>query len=187
MNNHHISITEGFAIELFLNQEAENQVLAFRDLIYQEGVQPVQALMNDKPHISLAVFPKVDSQKLIELAADFADTLTCFNFRLGAVGTFPTTDNVLFLYPVPSVKLLEVHAELHARLKKAGVDTSPYYLPSVWVPHLTLEFNITREELHRSIGIFKDHFTPIDGEFTQLGIVGFRPIVYLGNFALKKG
>jgi hypothetical protein len=54
------------------------------------------------------------------------------------------------------------------------------------VPHLTLEFNLAREELCRSVGIFKENFIPIDGEFTQLSVVGFRPIEYLGNYDLKR-
>lgn len=186
MNNNHKSITEGFAIELFLDAEAEKKVLSFRDIIYREGVQPVQGLMNDKPHISLAVFPKVDGQKLQKLTEEFAHTLTAFEFRLGAVGTFPTSDNVLFLYLVPSPKLLEVHARLHESLKRGGLESSPYYSPGKWVPHLTLEFNLAREELCRSVGIFKENFTPIDGKFTQLSVVGFRPIEYLGNYDLKK-
>lgn len=187
LNNEHKSISEGFAIELFLDEEAELKVLGFRDAIYRDGVQPVQGLMNDKPHVSLAVFPKVNGQKLLDVTAEFAATLTRFNFRLGAVGTFPTSDNVLFLYPVPSTRLLEIHAELHARLQHAGVASSPYYHPGNWVPHLTLEFNIAREELCRSVGVFKEKFTPITGEFTQLGVVSFRPIEYLGSFELDKG
>ncbi|MEL7589716.1 MAG: 2'-5' RNA ligase family protein [Anaerolineaceae bacterium] len=186
MNNEHKSLTEGFAIELFLDEEAESKVLEFRDSIYRDGVQPVQGLMNDKPHVSLAVFPRVDAQKLLAMTEAFAATLTRFSFRLGAVGTFPTSDNVLFLYPVPSAKLLEAHAELHARLQYTGIDSSPYYHPGNWVPHLTLEFNIARDELCRSVGVFKENFKPISGEFTQLGVVSFRPIEYLGSFDLLK-
>jgi len=186
LNNKHKSITEGFAIELYLDEEAESRVLAFRDMIYRDGVKPVQGLMNDKPHVSLAVFPKVDGGNLLDVTAEFAATLTRFNFRLGAVGTFPTSDNVLFLYPVPSPRLLEVHAELHARLFYAGMESSSYYRPGNWVPHLTLEFNIAREELCQSVGIFKENFTPITGEFTQLGVVRFRPIEYLGSYDLRK-
>ena len=187
MNNNHKGITEGFAIELFIDADAKQKVLAFRDIIYRDGVQPVQGLMNDKPHISLAVLPKVEDKKILKLTAEFSENITCFDFRLGAVGTFPTSDNVLFLYPVPSPRLLEVHAELHDRLKQAGIKSSPYYFPGNWVPHLTLEFNIAREELCQSVSIFKDSFTPISGEFTQVGVVGFRPIEYLANFQLKRG
>jgi 2'-5' RNA ligase len=186
LNNNHKSITEGFAIELYLDEESEAKVLAFRDTIYSDGVQPVLGLMNDKPHVSLAVFPRVDGQKLLDVTSEFATTLTRFNFRLGAVGTFPTADNVLFLYPVPSTRLLDVHAELHARLQHTGIASSQYYHPGNWVPHLTLEFNIAREELCRSVGVFKENFTPISGEFTQLGVVSFRPIEYLGSYDLRR-
>jgi len=185
--NNHKSITEGYAVELFLDAEAEAKVLAFRDIIYRDGVKPVQGLMNDKPHISLAVFPRIDSQKLITLTEEYTNNLTRFKFRLGAAGTFPTSGNVLFLYPVPSLELLAAHAEFHHRLQLAGLQSSPYYFPGNWVPHLTLEFDIAKEELCQSVGIFKEKFEPIDGEFTQVGVVGFRPVEYLASFDIKKG
>ncbi len=187
MAKNHKSITEGYAVELFLDAEAEAKVLAFRDIIYRDGVQPVQGLMNDKPHISLAVFPRVDSQQLIALTEEYTKNLSRFKFRLGAAGTFPTSGNVLFLYPVPSLEMLKAHADFHHRLQLAGLQSSPYYFPGNWVPHLTLEFDIAREELCQSVGIFKENFEPIDGEFTQVGVVGFRPVEYLASFDLKKG
>jgi len=185
--NNHKSITEGYAVELFLDAEAEARVLAFRDIIYRDGVKPVQGLMNDKPHISLAVFPRIDSQKLIALTEEYTKNLTRFKFRLGAAGTFPTSGNVLFLAPVPSLELLAAHTEFHHRLQLAGLQSSPYYFPGNWVPHLTLEFDIAKEELCQSVGIFKENFEPINGEFTQVGVVGFRPVEYLASFDLKKG
>jgi hypothetical protein len=187
LNNNHQSISEGVAVELYLDAAAEEQVLKFRELIYREGVQPVQGLMNDKLHISLAVFPITDPAAVIDLTREFALTVPRFSFRLGAVGTFPTQDNVLFLSPVPSVPLLQVHAAFLTRVKDAGINCSPYYFPGVWVPHLTLEFEISNDELCRSMKVFKESFTPIDGEFTQLGVVQFRPIQYLDQFDLQKG
>ena len=187
MNVNHQSITEGLAVELFLDPSAEEKVLMFREIIYREGIKPVQGLMNDKPHVSLAVFPTKAPDKVIELTRQFACTAPRFSFRLGAVGTFPTKDNVLFISPVPSVTLLQVHAEFMARVAAAGINCSPYYLPGVWVPHLTLEFDISSDELCRSVKIFKEYFTPIDGEFIQLGVVRFRPIEYLDQFDLQKG
>ena len=187
LSNNHQSITEGVAVELFLDAAAEEQVLKFRELIYHEGVKPVQGLMDDKPHISLAVFPTTDPEKVIGLTREFALTVPRFSFRLGAVGTFPTHDNVLFISPVPSVTLLQVHAELLARVVAAGIKCSPYYFQGVWVPHLTLEFDISSDELCRSMKVFKEFFIPIDGEFTHLGVVQFRPIKYLEQFDLQKG
>lgn len=187
MSNQYQSITEGIAVELYLDPAAEEQVLKFREIIYRAGIKPVQGLLKDKPHVSLAVFPTTDAAEVIELTREFATTVPRFSFRLGAVGTFPTRDNVLFIYPVPSVTLLNVHADYLARVVSAGIKCSPYYFPGVWVPHLTLEFDISSDELCQSVKIFKENFTPINGEFTQLGVVGFRPIKYLDEFDLQKG
>jgi len=187
LSNHHQSITEGLAVELYLDPVSEEKVLKFRDIIYNEGIQPVQGLMADKPHVSLAVFPTTDVERVIGLTGEFARSVHRFGFRLGAVGTFPTTDNVLFVYPVPSVTLLNVHADFHKLIREAGIECSRYYYPGSWVPHLTLEFDISSDDLCRSIRIFKENFKPITGEFTQLGVVGFRPIEYLDHFDLKEG
>jgi 2'-5' RNA ligase len=187
LTNNQSGITEGYAVELYLNEEAEASVLAFRDLIYGGGVQPVQGLMNDKPHVSLAVFPRINETKLLEVTEKFAEGLSSFPFRLGAVGTFPTPDNVLFLYPVPTPELLEAHASFHAALTLAGLESSRYYFPNLWVPHLTLEFNLLKGDVCKSVGIFQENFQPINGIFTQLGVVGFRPIEYLASFDITKG
>lgn len=187
MSNNHQSITEGLAVELFLDSSAEEKVLKFREIMYREGIKPVQGLIDDKPHVSLAVFPTTIPGEVLKLTGEFARSVPRFEFRLGAVGTFPTKDNVLFLTPVPSVTLLQVHAEFLARVAAAGIKCSPYYFPGVWVPHLTLEFDISSDELCRSVRIFKENFIPIDGEFTHLGVVQFRPIKYLDQFDLQKG
>lgn len=187
MTNNHQSITEGLAVELYLDEAAEEKVLQFREIIYREGIKPVQGLMDDKPHVSLAVFPTTDADAVVTLTREFARTVQRFSFRLGAVGTFPTNNNVLFIYPVPGVPLLSIHADFLARVVAAGIKCSPYYFPGYWVPHLTLEFDISSEELCHSMKIFKEHFTPIEGKFTQLGVVEFRPIKYLDTFDLKEG
>lgn len=180
------TVTTGLAVELYLDAAAEASIRDFRALIYQEGVKPVQGSMNDKPHISLAVLPAINPAPVIELAARFAAQISPFAIRLGAVGTFPTQENVLFLYPAPSTSLLSAHAALHRMLREVKITSSSYYFPGNWIPHLTLEFNLENGELNRSVEVFKKHFNPIDGEVTQLGVVGFRPIQYLRHFDLKK-
>ena len=84
MNNSHQSISEGVAVELYLDAAAEEQVLKFRELIYREGVQPGQGLMDDKPHISLAVFPITDPAAVIGLSekGSGARALTSYPRRL---------------------------------------------------------------------------------------------------------
>lgn len=180
------AITTGLTVELYLDPDAEANIRAFRELIYQQGVKPVLGAMNDKPHISLAVLPAMDPESVIELTARLAGQFNPFAVRLGAVGTFPTHENVLFLFPVPSTSLLSVHAAMHRMLHEMKITSSSYYFPGNWIPHLTLEFNLENSELDTSVEVFRKHFQPIDGTVTQLGVVGFRPIQYLRQFALEK-
>ncbi len=180
-----LSFPEGLAVEFYFEEEAEKQFFTFRDSIYKQGITPVQGLMNDKPHISLAVFPKMNTEKLIRITEEFVKSFRCFSFKLSSIGVFPTPDNVFFLYPVPSQQLLDLHAEFHYLLKKEGLRPSDYYLPGNWVPHCTLEFNLPDHELTRAVLLCKEQFKPITGKITQLGVVAFRPIEYLAQFALK--
>lgn len=181
----HQRIKEGIAVELYLDPISEEQVLAFRDKIYRAGITPVQGLMKDKPHVSLAVFPTQESDRLISLTREFSRSIQRFSFQLSALGTFPAEENVLFLYPAPTASLLGVHTKFHELIQKAGIPSSSYYLPGAWVPHLTLELEISSAEMCQSMHVFKDFFAPIRGEFTQLGVVAFRPIEYLDHFDLQ--
>jgi 2'-5' RNA ligase len=179
-------IISGLAVELYLDADAEKKVLEFREQIYQAGVQPVLGLLNDKPHVSLAVIPTREAGEIIRLTSEFSNEISRISFHLGAVGIFPTPDNVLFVYPSPSKELLEAHRKFHEKLSKAGITSSRYYDPGKWVPHLTLEFNLADDDLSLAIRIAQKLFTPISGEFTQLGVVAFRPIEYLDHFELKE-
>lgn len=185
LDHNNLSFPEGLAIEFYFDSETEKNIFAFRDSLYKEGITRIQGLMNDKPHISLAVFPKMDPHKLIQLTEDFSRHLKSFAVQLSAVGVFPTKENVFFLYPAPSQCLLDVHAEFHYLLHKEGLRPSDYYNPGNWVPHCTLEFNLPDDELCQAILLSKTRYTPIAGKITQLGIVAFRPIDYLAQFNLK--
>lgn len=177
---------KGFAAELYFDSETEIAIRGFREKIYAAGVDPVSGNMGDRPHVSLAVFTDIDLPCLETLCRDFAAGLAGFPVTLQAVGTFPTADNVLFLLPVPNLKLLQVHHNFHTRLKCAHQRSSSYYHPGKWVPHCTLELELPDAQFRVALKAAHDFFTPIQGVFASLGIVSFRPIEYLAEFQLQK-
>lgn len=182
--NNNRKYPEGLAVEFYFDQETENKVFAFRDTLYSQGISRIQGLMNDKPHISLGVFPKTNSAKLIHLTEEFSRSLNRFPFQLSALGVFPTPENVFFLLPVPSRKFLSIQSSFYRLIKKEGFSVSDYYLPGNWVPHCTLEFNLPDEDLSRAILLSKAQFKPITGTIIQIGVVAFRPIEYMAHFDL---
>jgi 2'-5' RNA ligase len=177
---------EGFAIELYFDEKMEAQIRAFREMVYQSGVEPILGKLGDRPHVSLAVFPKIDPNHLQEVTRVFSSRIQPFPVLLSALGTFPTPDNVLFLTPVPSEPLLRIHSEFHALLKKEKLLSSSYYHPGTWIPHCTLEFNLSETQFALAIQAGKTLFKPIKGSFTEIGLVSFRPICYLAEYPLIK-
>lgn len=184
VSNQNRSYPEGLAVEFYFDPETEAKVFAFRDTLYRQGITRIQGLLNDKPHISLGVFPKNASEKLIDLTGEFSKSVKSFQFELSALGIFPTPENVFFLIPVPSRTMLSIHGRFHRLVKKEGLPVSEYYLPGKWVPHCTLEFNLPEEDLCRALLLSKAQFKPITGTIIQIGVVAFRPIEYLAHFDL---
>ena len=175
---------QGLAVEYYFDPQTEKQILDFRNSIYQQGVRPVLGAMNDRPHISLAVFGRVDPQPLVNLSREFSRQLTPFEIQLSAIGVFPTEDNVLFLIPAANSRLLQVHAEFHELVKQERIVCSPLYLPGNWVPHCTLEFDLSKAQLKKALQLSQAAFTPLKGTLVELGVVAFRPITYLADFKL---
>jgi 2'-5' RNA ligase len=176
---------QGYAVELYFDSQMEEQVRSFRESIYELGVEPVLGKLGDKPHISLGVFSKVDPEKLQQITFTFAQKVERFQVQLEAVGTFSTPDNVLFITPIPTFDLLNCHREFHKLLINEKLISSRYYLPDHWVPHCTLEVNLPDEQLDLAIRLCRQNFTSIHGWFSQIGVISYRPIVYLADYSLK--
>ena len=177
---------QGFAVELYFDIETENAIRGFREKIYAAGVEAVSGKLGDRPHVSLAVFAEVDIPCLKDLCKEFSSQLHRFEVMLPAVGSFPTADNVLFLSPVPTTRLLAIHQDFHDRLKCSNLRSSTYYHPGKWMPHCTLELELPDAQFSLAFKTAHDLYTPLKGEFTSLGIVSFRPIRYLAEYQLHK-
>jgi 2'-5' RNA ligase len=177
---------EGFAVELYFDQQTEHELRGFREKVYAAGVTPVIGNMGDRPHVSLAVFNKIDLACIKDQVEELAARFTKFEVMLSAVGTFPTPDNVLFLSPVPSSQLLHIHEVVHKQLDCAHLRSSAYYHPGKWLPHCTVELDLPDAQFPLALKAAQHFFAPVKGEFVSLGIVSFRPIEYLAEYQLQK-
>jgi 2'-5' RNA ligase len=175
---------EGYAIELYFDRQMEKEIFAFRESIYKLGLTPVLGKLGDRPHISLAVFGETDPEKLVRIAGSFIKDKKQFPVKLGAVGFFPTPANVVFLAPVPTHPMLTIHEEFHELLLKEKINSSHYYIPGQWVPHCTLEFELTDDQFNLALQLCKKQFSPFQGTFASMGVIAFRPVEYLAEYPL---
>lgn len=177
---------KGYAVELYFDQQMEDDFFSFRESLYKLGVNPILGKLGDRPHVSLAVFGDVEIDQVVRITSAFAPQCKQLPARLDAFGAFPTASNVVYLLPVPSQPLLELHQQFHEKLQKEKILSSHYYLPGQWVPHCTLEFELPDDQFNLTLQLCKKYFSPIRGTFSSIGVIAFRPIDYLAEFSILK-
>ncbi len=166
----------GYAVLLYFDKQTERRILDLRQALIEAGIPSLTNKMEDRPHISLAGFSEVEGDSLLSVVQEFANGRQPFSIQLSAIGLFPTKENVLFLSPVPTIQLLTCHQEFHQRLAKSKLVSSPYYAPESWVPHCTVEMNIPDERFQNAIECCHKVFTPIFGQFQEMGVIEYWPI-----------
>jgi 2'-5' RNA ligase len=177
----------GYSVELYFDSATENILLALRAELVKHGIRPVLDEIQDRPHISLAVFPALDPDAFVRHLRAFSAVTTAFPVTLGAVGSFPTADGILFLAPAVSPPLVETHANFHAII--AGLNLNPweYYLPNNWVPHCTIALDMEADVLAKAFREARRAFRATTGRIEEIGLVCFRPVQNLHTFPLHPG
>ena len=103
---------------------------------------------------------------------------------LASVGVFPSSEGVLFLAPVMTETLWQVHRDFHSRLAGIKARPSDLYRPDHWVAHSTLAINVPMAQMGRAVETSLSHFRPLTGVFTEVGLIEFRPVKTLAAFKL---
>lgn len=166
----------GLAMTLYFDGATEAEVLAVRRELYGSGVAPSEGIEELRPHVTLAIVEEDDEERVGAAVRSVAKGRRAFDFRLSAVGAFPTEQNVLFLVPAPSRSLLELHAELLDRLDAQDLTVVPYYRPGAWTPHCTVEKDFTRVQLYEAFRVVRRAFRPLEGRCVELGVVALEPL-----------
>ena len=174
----------GYAVLLYFDKQTEQSILNLRHALIEQGFPSTLDKAGDRPHISLAGFSNVDSDILISLVQEYANSIESFSIQLSSIGIFPTDENVLFLSPTPTLQLLTYHQEFHRRLVKSKLISSPYYVPENWTPHCSVEMNIPDEQFPKAIEFCRKAFKPVIGQFQEIGVIEFQPIKSLAKWSL---
>ncbi|MEX2541852.1 MAG: 2'-5' RNA ligase family protein [Trueperaceae bacterium] len=163
------------AVELYFDARTEEAVTALRGEVHAAGIAPSPALEGSRPHISLSVVETDDADLLAGVVSEFAEGAWQSKVRLGAVSSFASGQGVLYLAPVPTLSLLELHSWFHVCLRPAGLESRQLYRPGQWIPHCTLEMGLSGSQLASAFDACWRSFNPIDGRLVAAGVVSFPP------------
>jgi 2'-5' RNA ligase len=173
------------AIVLFFDPSSCQRVEDLRNRISKAAGFPAPANNRWLPHLTLAIFQTLEKiEPAVRIMDLFSRTIAPFEVVLESIGWFPTPEEVMFLSPVVTRELLDVHDSLHRLLEEGGLTSQPYYRPGMWVPHCTILTGLppsaspeVLDEVLRS---------KVFGRvaLTEVGLVEFDPINYLSTFPL---
>jgi 2'-5' RNA ligase len=162
------------ALEFYFDGEAETAVWELWQRLDRAGVpSPADRTHgNHRPHVTFAVCGTIPPVSRRELARDLG-RLALPNLWLYTLGTFPTTQNALFLGAVADAELLAVHVAVHDALAGRVHDPWAFYLPGAWVPHCTLAEDLTPTQLAAGFAALHP-VPPVRARISEVGIADTR-------------
>ena len=131
-----------YSAELMLAAPAAHEIDALCERLEQDPDLQTYRRLGSAPHISLAVYDQVDTQAFGAALRKFAGTLRRTPVELNQIGVFAHDECVLFLAPVVTTGLLDLHRRYHEFFGGFAKSCWDYYRPGNWCPHVTLAMNL---------------------------------------------
>ena len=173
-----------YAIEMYFDKQTEEKIMSLAHKIADAGLSTKYLEWKTRPHVTLAVYNDIDADRCAQLLEKFANDRKAFPALFDAVGMFNYTKTI-FLSPVMTRILYELHSELHALMKEFEASAWKWYKSDGWVPHCTVA--LTSEDAENVFYEVSDlvlhEFKKLEGVYTSVGLVKITfPVEELATF-----
>ncbi|MEA4812196.1 MAG: hypothetical protein VB108_06475 [Anaerolineaceae bacterium] len=183
-----MSSAKGYSISIILDSKTENMVKGFWKSLHDMGLSDYYYLSRSRPQVPLLVLEETDEELCLAALQNFAHNVDSFCINLELTGMFTTSPSSVFWLPSPTRELLELHHALYkAVIPFSKIESSGYYNPDLWMPHLGLASYIKDLQylpaIVKSTMVFPSAFKAMA---KALMFSKFLPIEAIGFFPLKK-
>lgn len=160
-----------YAIELVFDEESQKVINDLRKKLSENGVHDEAVKLN---HISIGDYKTDNIEELKNKIVDFSKTIKPFELNLTSVGTFMTKENVIFLEPVMTNELMNIHSRFIEFMKDFDGELNPYYDIDNWIPHCTISIRLSDKELFKGIELLKQIIElPIKVKIEKIDIINY--------------
>jgi len=173
-----------YAIELALDPSSDAVVRRVWHELDRAGITWM-VRSGARPHVTVGVWETLDVEETMRELTRFADETAPVPLTLANVGMFPGV--AVFLAPVVTAELLDLHAHLHRRLAESGGGAWDHYRLGAWVPHCTLASDLEPDQYQSAFAIAARAPLPLECLLVEVGIVEFRPVNQLVSLTLGGG
>ncbi len=160
-----------FAIELFLDAEADARIREIWERIARAGLPSRLLEFGYTPHVSLGVCAQLDPVAFAARLSEFALREPKPHATFVSLGTFSNRQGVVFLGLITTPELVEMHARFDALFASAARDPWEYYRPGRWVPHCTLTTALDPSQVAPALGVCAEVPLPIQATLESVAIV----------------
>ena len=142
-----------YAIELVFDNESQMVINELRTKLNDNGVHDEAVKLN---HVSIGDYKTDNIEELKNKVIEFSKTIKPFELSLVSVGTFMTKENVIFLEPIMTDELMDIHKRFIEYMKDFNGVLNPYYDIDKWMPHCTISIRLSDKELFKGIELLKE-------------------------------
>jgi len=175
------------AVELEFDEKSDRFIREIWQEMSEKEVSSFLFHSKSVPHITLGMFDikKENGEKLVEDIREFCTEISKIEIELSSIGVFKGDKNVLFLAATVTKDLLDLHDRFYEKLKIYRELAWEYYLPDIWVPHVSVAMDVDNDNLYKAMDIVLGKFKKTKATVEKTGIISVKPLKALEHIVLK--
>lgn len=157
------------AVTLHFDLETDAAIRRLWQVIEDAGLPSPMINTGYRPHLSLAVCEQMELGSFKESIAPIMKTTPPIPLKFDHLGVFRGGDGVIFLGVTPNRTLIDFHNTFWEYLSPhMGGGPVSHYSPQNWVPHITLDYDLTPELVGQVTTVLLKTPLPVAGLATEL-------------------
>ena len=164
-----------FVAELYFDSSTEERIRGVWKTFDEAGISDSMPKGGYRPHVSLGVCDHLETNSLAQELTTFAVGIVPFRVSFPNIGIFSTSEGVVYLGATVTAELLKVHTAFHEMFKKYAKEQREYYTVGQWVPHCTLAFGLSEEQIVEAVTVCRQMDLPVSTEVREIGVMNVSP------------
>lgn len=151
--------------------KVKEKINEIRNILISNGVHDEAVKLN---HVSIGDYHTDNIDGLKEKVIEFSKTIKSFELILVSVGTFMTKENVIFLEPIITEELMDIHKRFIKFMSDFDGVLNQYYDIDKWMPHTTISIRLSDDELIKGLKVLKENIKlPIVVKVDRIDIINY--------------
>jgi hypothetical protein len=173
-----------YAIHAFFDEQTEVAIKSVWKELADSGVAPYLYQSANRPHLTLAIYDKLDLHPCEVRMHDMAVANPALPLVFNSLSIFTSPRAAVFLAPLVDTAMLGLHEHVHQVFDDIASGADEYYLPGKWTPHCALALELDKATAVKVIEIAMHMPLPLAGLVAEVGVIEARPVRQLFRFPL---